>query len=120
MADIFTGATGKEAAAESGYHAEILSDGKGAVLSLLNLTTQVWSMAILENASELASNTACMAFAIKAAATPDQYGAVTEDENEDYFDKCLDLEDKLKASIPRGEDDLDVDEEPDDEDNDFL
>jgi len=119
MTEIFTGATGKEAAAESGAHAEVLSDGKSAVLSLLDLTTQIWRMAIIEDASALSSNTACMAYAIQAAATPGAQGAVSEDENEEYYDRCLDLEEKLKsANTPEGE--VDVDDEEEDDDNSFL
>jgi hypothetical protein len=116
MADTFKGATGPKQAEEVGFHAEVLSDGEHAVLSLLNLKTQVWSMAIIENGA-LASNGACLAYAIRAAMKPDEQGAVTEDENEEYFDRCLVLEETLKGD-PAAQ--VDVDDEEEDQDNDYL
>ncbi|WP_020174647.1 hypothetical protein [Methyloferula stellata] len=116
MADTFKGATGPKQAEEVGFHAEVLSDGERAVLSLLNLKTQVWSMAIIENGA-LASNGACLAYAIRAAMKPDEQGAVTEDENEEYFDRCLALEESLKGD-PAAQ--VDVDDEEEDQDNDYL
>jgi hypothetical protein len=117
MADTFKGATGLKQAEEIGFHAEVLSDGESAVLSLLNLKTQVWSMAIIENGA-LVSNGACLAYAIRAAMKPGDQGAVTEDENEDYFDRCLALEEKLKGDL--GAQGVDVDDEEEDQDNDYL
>jgi hypothetical protein len=117
MADLFKGATGPKHAAEIGFHAEVLSDGESAVLSILNLKTQVWSMALIETA--LTSNGACLAYAMKAAAKPLEQGAVTEDENEDYFDRCLTLEEKLRGVIAEAQE-LDVDDEEEDQDNDYL
>jgi len=119
MADVFSGSTGKKAAAEVGFHAEVLSDGETAVLSLLDLTTQVWSMALIENASALSSNASCIVFAIRASTSPKDQGAVTEDENEELFDRCLEMEEKLKAKAGIVEQ-VDVDDEEEDEDNDFL
>jgi hypothetical protein len=118
---VFSGSTGKKAAAEVGFHAEVLSDGKNAVLSILDLTTQVWRMAFIEDASGLSSNATCTVFAIRASISPKDQGAVTEDENEAIYDRCLDLEDRLKAELsPPGEGEVDVDEEEEDEDNDYL
>jgi hypothetical protein len=117
MAGTFKGTTSKDVAAECGCHAEILSDGARAVLSLLDLKSKTWSMAIIDPAKDLTSDAACEAFAIRAARQPEVHGAVTEDSNEDYFNRCLDLEDILKG-VPEGE--LDVDEEPDDDDNSYL
>ncbi len=116
MADTFKGATGPKQAEEAGFHAEVLSDGESAVLSVLNLKTQVWSMAIIE--TPLTSNGACLAYAMRVALNPATHKTVTEDENEEYFDRCLDLEDKLKgiASFEG----VDVDDEEEDQDNDFL
>jgi hypothetical protein len=74
-------------------------------------------MAIIEDARHLNGNAACEAFALKAAGSPREQGAVTEDENEAYFDRCLALEDDLKTPRPEG---IDVDDEEDDPDNDFL
>ncbi len=118
---VYTGSTGKKAAAEAGFHAEVLSDGESAVLSILDLTTQVWSMALIEDASRLCSNATCIVFAIRASISPKDQGAVTEDENEALFDRCLDLEEKLKAGMPKKEgEEVDVDDEEEDEDNDYL
>jgi hypothetical protein len=116
MADTFKGATGPKQADEAGFHAEVLSDGESGVLSILNLKTQVWSMAIIE--TPLTSNGACLAYAMRAALNPAAQGAVTEEENEDYFDRCLDLEEKLKETA--GFQGVDVDDEEEDQDNDFL
>lgn len=118
MADLFKGATGPKSAAEIGFHAEVLSDGESAVLSILDLKTQVWSMALIENVA-LTSNGACLAYAMKAAAKPLEQGAVTEEENEDYFDRCLTLEERLKALSAEAQA-LDVDDEEEDQDNDYL
>lgn len=117
MAPIFKGMTSKDIAAECGCHAEIVSDGARAVLSLLDLKTKVWRMAIIERAEGLESNPACETFAIRAARQPEVYGAVTEDADEAYFSRCLDLEDALKGT-PAGE--VDVDDEEDDDDNAYL
>ncbi len=116
---VFTGSTGKKAAAEVGFHAEVVSNGEKAVLSILDLTTQVWSMALIENASNLSSNATCVVFAIRASISPKDQGAITEDENEALFERCLELEEKLKRELaPDAE--VDVDDEEEDEDNDFL
>jgi hypothetical protein len=117
MAPIFKGQTGKDVAAECGCHAEVVSDGGRAVLSLLDLKTKVWSMAIIDPAKTLTSNEACDSFAALAARQPEAQGAVTEESDEIYFERCLDLEEVLKG-VPAGE--LDVDEEPDDDDNSYL
>jgi hypothetical protein len=117
MAQTYKGMTSKDIAAECGCHAEIVSDGARAVLSLLDLKTKSWSMAIIDPAKDLTSDSACDSYAIRAARQPEVQGAVTEDSNEDYFNRCLDLEDELKG-VPVGE--LDVDEEPDDDDNSYL
>jgi hypothetical protein len=113
----FKGATSKDVAAECGCHAEIVSDGARAVLSLLDLKSKVWSMAIIEPAKDLGSDADCAAFATRAARQPEVHGAVTEDSNEAYFERCLDLEDVLKGT-PAGE--VDVDDEEDDDDNSYL
>lgn len=118
MKQIFKGGTSKGMAAEKGCHAEIISDGQSAVLSLFDLGAQTWSMSIVEKADHLASNAACEAFAISAAGAPQEQGAVTEDANEEYFERCLALEDELKAAA--GKKGVDVDDEEDDADNDFL
>ncbi len=120
---VYIGSTGKKAAAEVGFHAEVLSDGESAVLSILDLTTQVWSMALIENATSLSSNATCIVFAIRASISPKDQGAVTEDENEALYDRCLELEEKLRAQMPgaaKVEQEVDVDDEEEDEDNDFL
>ncbi len=116
MAEIFKGATGLKQAEELGSHAEVLSDGESAVLSILDLKTQVWSMAIIENGG-LASNGACLAYAIRAAMKPGEQGAVTEEANEEYFDRCLALEERLKDPQLQA---VDVDDEEEDQDNDYL
>jgi len=118
MADTFKGATGPKQAAEMGFHAEVLSDGENAVLSLLDLKTQVWSMAILENMA-LVSNGACLAYAIRAAMKPAEQGAKTEEEDEDYYDRCLAMEEKIKGTVEGGAG-VDVDDEEEDQDNDYL
>lgn len=119
MTQIYKGATGKDLAATHGYHAELMSDGESAVLSLLNLGTKTWSMAIIDDASALTSNVACDAYAAQIVAAPQTLKTVTEDEDEAYYDRCLDLEDKFKAEIagPQG---VDVDDEEEDADNDYL
>jgi hypothetical protein len=117
MPPIFKGQTSKDVAAECGCHAEIVSDGARAVLSLLDLKSKVWSMAIIDPAKDLVSDSACEVFAIRAARQPEVHGAVTEDSNEAQFERCLDLEDELKG-VPVTE--LDIDEEPDDDDNSYL
>lgn len=117
MPPVFKGTTDKETAAECGWHAEIISDGARAVLSLLDLKSKVWSMAIVEPAKELDSNSACAAFAARAARQPEVHGAVTEDSNEAYFERCLDLEEVLKGT-PEGE--VHYDDEEDDDDNSYL
>ncbi len=117
MADTFKGATGRKQAEETGFHAEVLSDGGNAVLSILDLKTQVWSMAIID--TPLTSNGACLAYAMRAALNPTAQGTVTEDENEELFGRCLDMEEKLKAKAGIVEQ-VDVDDEEEDEDNDFL
>ena len=118
MKPIYKGMTGKGFAAESGFHAEVISDGQSAVLSLFNVATQTWSMAIIDDASNLAGDAACEAYAIRAAKSPREQGTVTEDDNEEYFDRCLELEDQFKeAANPKG---VDVDDEEDDADNDYL
>jgi hypothetical protein len=117
MAQIYKGATAKSVAAECGFHAEIVSDGARAVLSILDLTAKTWSMAIIDPANDLGSNAACETYAIRAARQPEVQGAVTEESNEAYFERCLDLEDALKG-VPVGE--VDVDDEEDDDDNSYL
>jgi hypothetical protein len=118
MKQIYEGKTSSGMAAETGYHAEIISDGQRAVLSLFNVATQTWSMSIVDTADNLASNAACVAFAIRAASAPQEQGTVTEDGDEDYFERCLALEDGLKAAAAQKG--VDVDDEEDDADNDFL
>lgn len=117
MAQIYKGATGKSVTAECGFHAEIVSDGARAVLSLLDLTTKTWSMAIIDPAKDLGSNAACESYAIRAVRQPEVLGTVTEDSNEEYYERCLALEDELKG-VPVGE--VDVDDEEDDDDNSYL
>lgn len=117
MTETYKGATDKEVAAECGCHAEIVSDGARAVLSLLDLKTKVWRMAIVDPAKDLASDAACATFASRAARQPEVFGAVSEDENEALFERCLYLEDILKGT-PVGE--VDVDDEEDDDDNSYL
>jgi len=118
MKQIYKGKTSNRTAAEMGFHAEIISDGANAVLSLFNLAAKTWSMSIIDKADHLAGDAACEAFAIRAAASPQEQGAVTEDDNEAYFERCLALEDELKAAAEdKG---VDVDDEEDDPDNDFL
>ncbi len=117
MAPVFKGMTGKDVAAECGCHAEILSDGARAVLSLLDLKTKTWSMAIVDPAEHLASDAACESCAIRAAGQPEVQGAVTEAADEEYFERCLALEDELKG-VPVGE--VDVDDKEDDDDNSYL
>jgi len=119
MKPIFRGATEKAFAAEAGTHAEIISDGERAVLSLFDLAAKTWGMVIIKDASKLDSNAACAAFVMEAAVTPKDQGAVTEAGNEKVYSACLALEEELSAAA-KGEDELDVDEEPDDADNDFL
>ncbi|WOJ89047.1 hypothetical protein RZS28_14725 [Methylocapsa polymorpha] len=118
MRQIYEGKTSSGMAAETGCHAEIISDGKRAVLSLFNIATQTWSMSIVDTADKLASNAACVAFAIGAASAPQEQGTVTEDGDEEYFERCLALEEALKAAA--AEKGVDVDDEEDDADNDFL
>ena len=117
MAQTFKGVTDKDVAAECGYHAEIISDGARAVLSLLDVKTKTWSMAIIDPAKDLASDAECQTYAIRAARQPEVQGAVTEEANEQYFERCLDLEDVLKG-VAVGE--VDVDDEEDDDDNSYL
>ena len=117
MVEIYKSATSKAVDAECGVHAEIISDGTRAVLSLFHLKSKAWSMAIIEPAKELGSNSACEAFVIRAARQPEVQGAVTEEADEAYFERCLDLEDVLKGTAV-GE--VDVDDEEDDDDNSYL
>ena len=117
MADIYKSATSKVVDADCGVHAEIVSDGARAVLSLFHLKSKVWSMAIIEPAEHLASDAACAAYVIQAAGQPKEQGAVTEEADEAYFERCLDLEDVLKGTAV-GE--VDVDDEEDDDDNSYL
>jgi hypothetical protein len=118
MRQIYEGKTSSGKAAETGRHAEIISDGRRAVLSLFDIAAQTWSMSIVEAADNLASNAACEAFAIRAASAPQEQKTVTEDGDEEYFARCLALEDALKAAA--AEKGVDVDDEEDDADNDFL
>ncbi|ACB96481.1 hypothetical protein [Beijerinckia indica] len=119
MTQIYKGATGKDLAAAHGYHAEIMSDGQSAVLSLLDLKTKTWRMAIIEDVPELTSNVACDTYVATLVAAPETIKTVTEDEDEAYYDRCLDLEDQFKAIID-GKQGIDVDDEEDDADNDYL
>jgi hypothetical protein len=118
MKQIYEGKTTTGMAAETGCHAEVISDGQSAVLSLFDIAAKIWSMAIIDEAEHLASSAACQAFAIRASAAPREQGAVAEDDDEAYFERCLALEDELKTTAAQKG--VDVDDEEDDADNDFL
>jgi hypothetical protein len=119
MAKIYKCATSKIVDADCGVHAEVISDGARAVLSLFHLKSKVWSMAIIEPATHLASNADCLAFAIQAAGNPKDQNAVTEAANEAQFERCLALEEALQAAS-RAPAEVDVDDEEDDTDNSYL
>ncbi len=119
MVEIYKSATSKAVDADCGVHAEIISDGARAVLSLFHLKSKVWSMAIIEPAAHLASDAACAAYVIHAAGQPKEQSAVTEEADEAYYERCLALEEALQAAAKRPVG-VDVDDEEDDDDNSYL
>ncbi len=120
MAAIFKGQTSKAVDADCGVHAEIISDGARAVLSLFHLKSKVWSMAIIEPAAHLASDAACAAYVTHAVRQPKEQGAVTEESDEPYYERCLALEEALQAAAKKPVGEVDVDDEEDDDDNSYL
>jgi hypothetical protein len=119
MPAVYRAATSKVVDADCGVHGEIISDGVRAVLSLFHLKSKVWSMAIIDPAAHLASEADCAAFVVQAAGQPKAQGAVTEQSDEKYYERCLALEEALQVASnrPAG---VDVDDEEDDTDNSYL
>lgn len=83
----------------SGFDAEVISDGKRAVLSIYNVSRKQWSM--VELADPPQSDAECKRVAIDAASCPGPWRAV--EEAGDEFDHCLAIEAELKAASERVE-----------------